>query len=79
MTTATTRKLLLRACPRCHGDLFLTPDEDAFACLQCGREIALAQLEASATIDELLAGRMNVRRRLQAVPESRKERHDDAA
>jgi len=38
-------KLLLRACPRCHGDLFPDiEDEDLFACLQCGRRIPQAQL-----------------------------------
>jgi len=33
----TGRKILLRACPRCRGDLFHDDYEDEFACLQCGR------------------------------------------
>jgi hypothetical protein len=38
--TNRTNKLLLRACPRCHGDLFPDlEDEDLLACLQCGRRI----------------------------------------
>jgi uncharacterized Zn finger protein (UPF0148 family) len=36
------RKVLLRACPRCSGDLF--PDEDDFACLQCGRRVEAVQV-----------------------------------
>ena len=35
----------LKACPRCHGDLYL--EEDIFgsyvACLQCGRELNMAE------------------------------------
>jgi hypothetical protein len=42
--TKTTRKILLRACPRCQGDLFPDKYEEDFACLQCGRRIAPAQL-----------------------------------
>jgi len=45
MTTKRHNKLLLHACPRCHGDLF--PDieeEDLLACLQCGRRIPEAQV-----------------------------------
>jgi hypothetical protein len=38
-------KLLLHACPRCHGDLFPDiEDEGVLACLQCGRRIPEAQL-----------------------------------
>jgi len=42
--TKTNRKILLRSCPRCRGDLF--PDEEDFACLQCGRRIDAGQLVA---------------------------------
>ncbi len=33
------RKLILRACPRCHGDLMLDnyDTDEEFKCLQCGR------------------------------------------
>ncbi len=43
--TKRTNRLLLHACPRCHGDLF-PDDEDTglLACLQCGRRIPEAQL-----------------------------------
>ena len=43
--TKSTNRLLLHACPRCHGDLF-PDDEDTglLACLQCGRRIPEAQL-----------------------------------
>jgi len=42
-------KLLLRACPRCHGDLFPDiEDQDLFACLQCGRRIPESQLPSIA-------------------------------
>ena len=38
-------RLLLHACPRCHGDLFPEAEEpDVYACLQCGRRIPEAQL-----------------------------------
>ena len=46
--TKTERKILLRACPRCEGDLFPDQYEEEFACLQCGRRIAPAQLLVSA-------------------------------
>ena len=36
-------RILLRACPRCHGDLFPDDWEEDFACLQCGRRVAGAQ------------------------------------
>ena len=35
-------KIVLRACPRCHGDLFPDEYEEDFACLQCGRRLGLA-------------------------------------
>ncbi len=37
-------KILLHACPRCHGDLFPDVEDNAYACLQCGRRIDAAQL-----------------------------------
>jgi hypothetical protein len=43
----THQKILLRACPRCHGDLFPDIEEEDFACLQCGRRIPPAQLMAT--------------------------------
>jgi RNA polymerase-binding transcription factor DksA len=50
MKTTQKNKLLLRACPRCHGDLFPDlEDEDLLACLQCGRRIPEAQLTANVT------------------------------
>lgn len=35
-------KIVLRACPRCHGDLFPDEYEEDFACLQCGRRYGIA-------------------------------------
>ena len=35
-------KIVLRACPRCHGDLFPDEYEEDFACLQCGRRLSIA-------------------------------------
>ncbi len=37
--------LVLKACPRCHGDLMLeaTLDADYYECLQCGHVLSLAQ------------------------------------
>jgi hypothetical protein len=42
MTTKTQRKLLMRACPRCHGDLLHDDYEDEYTCLQCGRRADLS-------------------------------------
>jgi uncharacterized protein YbaR (Trm112 family) len=54
--TKQTNKLLLRACPRCHGDLFPdSEDEDLLACLQCGRRIPESQLMALAAPQKQLA------------------------
>jgi DNA-directed RNA polymerase subunit RPC12/RpoP len=40
-------RIMLRACPRCRGDLFPELEEkDLFACLQCGRRIAAEQISA---------------------------------
>jgi RNA polymerase-binding transcription factor DksA len=48
--TKRTSKLLLRACPRCQGDLFPDlEDEDFLACLQCGRRIPETHLALIAT------------------------------
>jgi hypothetical protein len=57
MTKNQRNRILLRACPRCHGDLFPDMDEQDFACLQCGRRIAPAQLTAilAATPEAALA------------------------
>ena len=45
MTKNTKSRILLHACPRCQGDLFPDEDENDFACLQCGRRFASAQME----------------------------------
>lgn len=45
--TKARQKILLRACPRCHGDLFPDSDEEDFACLQCGRRVSQVQLLAT--------------------------------
>jgi uncharacterized protein (DUF983 family) len=37
-------KIVLRACPRCHGDLFPDEYEEDFACLQCGRRLGFADV-----------------------------------
>jgi hypothetical protein len=34
-------KIVLRACPRCQGDLFPDEYEEDFACLQCGRRFGI--------------------------------------
>ena len=47
MNTKSPPKVLLHACPRCRGDLFLD-DEGDFACLQCGRHVPSAQLSTQA-------------------------------
>ena len=60
MKTPRNAKIMLRACPRCHGDLFPDEDEEDMACLQCGwrfGEAALAELTATgapATARELV-------------------------
>ena len=48
-TMKTQRKIVMRACPRCHGDLLHDDYEDEFVCLQCGRraDLASGQLVAS--------------------------------
>jgi hypothetical protein len=37
--------LVLKGCPRCHGDLMLevAPDADYYECLQCGHVLSFAQ------------------------------------
>ena len=42
-TMKTNRKLMLRACPRCRGDLMHDDYEDDFVCLQCGRRANLSE------------------------------------
>ena len=42
MTTMRSQsKIVMRACPRCHGDLLHDEYEDEFRCLQCGRRADL--------------------------------------
>jgi hypothetical protein len=40
---------MLRACPRCQGDLFPDEYEEDFACLQCGRRFGIAAIAALVT------------------------------
>jgi len=68
MTAATRARVLLRACPRCSGDLF--PDEDNYACLQCGRSVAVECAIGPARVDSVLEsamGRNRERRRRSMV------------
>ena len=51
-TTKTQRKLMLRACPRCGGDLLHDDYEDEFTCLQCGRRADLSAGHPVATEPE---------------------------
>jgi hypothetical protein len=44
-------KIVLRACPRCSGDLFPDEYEEDFACLQCGRRFGVA------AVAEIMAAR----------------------
>ena len=37
-------RIILRACPRCQGDLFPDSYEEDFACLQCGRRVSISQV-----------------------------------
>jgi tRNA(Ile2) C34 agmatinyltransferase TiaS len=37
-------RIILRACPRCQGDLFPDINEEDFACLQCGRRVSTSQM-----------------------------------
>ena len=80
LTTATLNKVLLHACPRCQGDLFLDLEDEQYGCLQCGREFPLARVEALVTVDALLAAAMMpghpVPHLMSAVAE---EWNDDAA
>jgi hypothetical protein len=48
-TTRTQRKLLMRACRRCHGDLLHDDYEDEYTCLQCGRRADLTSGQPVAT------------------------------
>jgi uncharacterized protein (DUF983 family) len=41
------RKMMLKACPRCHGDLLFDSYEEDFACMQCGRHFGTAAVFAS--------------------------------
>jgi uncharacterized protein YbaR (Trm112 family) len=57
------RRLLIRACPRCKGDLICDIYDEEFACLQCGRNFTAAQvpgllslpLQAAARTEQLAA------------------------
>ena len=54
-------KIVLRACPRCHGDLFPDEYEEDFACLQCGRRLSIAM------VHELMTGRETGQELVQAA------------
>ena len=43
-------RIMLRACPRCQGDLFPDTHEEDFACLQCGRRFDTAQVLRQSTV-----------------------------
>ncbi len=45
-TTSRSKNLLMRACPRCGGDLYrdLLEIDEEFVCLQCGRRAAKGQI-----------------------------------
>jgi hypothetical protein len=47
MIDPNTRKMMLKACPRCHGDLLFDSYEEDFACMQCGRHFGTAAVFAS--------------------------------
>lgn len=42
-----TRKMMLKACPRCQGDLLFDTYEEDFACMQCGRHFGPAAILAT--------------------------------
>jgi hypothetical protein len=42
-------KIVMHACPRCHGDLLHDEYEDEFRCLQCGRRADLSSGQPVAT------------------------------
>jgi hypothetical protein len=55
---AFTRTFLYKACPRCHGDLIMDPEEAdyppqedrvEYVCLQCGRSVAFQVAAVSRT------------------------------
>ncbi len=47
MVDPKTRKLFLKACQRCSGDLLFDSYEEDFACMQCGRHFGTAAVLAS--------------------------------
>ena len=47
MIDPTTRKIMLKACARCHGDLLFDSYEEDFACMQCGRHFGVAAVLAT--------------------------------
>jgi hypothetical protein len=80
VTTTILNKVLLHACARCHGDLFLDLEDEQYSCLQCGREYAAARIEAVATIDGVLAAKMTpYRAAVRLVSAAAEEWNDDAA
>ena len=52
MIDTNTRKLMLKACSRCHGDLLFDSYEEDFACMQCGRHFGVAAVLMAQTVVE---------------------------
>ena len=70
-TMKTHRKLIMRGCLRCHGDLLHDDYEDEYTCLQCGRRADLTSghpvaTEPSEGIKVLTAPSFTVRTRAEA-------------
>ncbi|HWO73867.1 MAG TPA: hypothetical protein VNN21_09955 [Dehalococcoidia bacterium] len=38
------RKIVIRGCTRCHGDLFFDRFEEDFFCLQCAKRVSASEL-----------------------------------
>ena len=64
------RKIVMRACPRCHGDLLHDEYEDEFRCLQCGRRADLSSgqpvMDEPAPIEVLTPKPVTIRTRAEA-------------
>ena len=46
------RKLMLKACARCHGDLLFDSYEEDFACMQCGRHFGISAVLTARNLAE---------------------------
>ena len=49
MIDPNTRRLMLKACARCHGDLVFDTYEEDFVCMQCGRHFSVSAVLAAQT------------------------------